>query len=122
MIDLASATSRSMAVSHLQGSAITNSLPMVSQMGTAIMQNTGVYDLIYPVMHVNYPTRDEIDLLIQTTLLTHHLANWHLPISSPLGSPGATVVQPVQLIPKETMAKSVMVRAGSPVNSVGYGI
>lgn len=102
---------------------------MVASKAKTDTQDIGVYDLIYPFLHENYPTRDEIDKLIKDVFIAHHSTNWHLPISaitpspgSPIGMPGNTVSEPVPLIPKEKVVGKVKVRSGSPVNAIGYGV
>lgn len=130
MIDIAAAKSAAGAVAHLQGSNITNALPMVTMMAKWSNQVIGAYDLIFPHLHKDYPMRNEVELLVKQTIALHHLTNWHLPVGmsvtgspgSPLGLPGSTTDIKTLLVPKEVFVNKVLVRAGSPVNSIGYGI
>lgn len=99
------------------GTKASTKLPMNAAQESSLVQNTGIYDLVFPVMHVDYPTRDEVYMAIQGAFLKHHSSNMHGG-----SSPGATVISPVETIPRETAIDGQSVRAGSPVNAIGYGI
>lgn len=94
-------------------------LPMVPQKVQSMVQNTGTYDLIFPIMHIDFPTRLEVFTAIQNAFNMHHNTNKHFGTGS---VPGMTTVPQIGIMAMETMIDGQKVRARSPVNSVGYGV
>jgi hypothetical protein len=91
-------------------------------------QVIGVYDLIYPFLHTNYPTRGEVWTNMQNSLNGHVNSFAHNGIgcsTTPMHGP----VPPPSYVPNEaiastalTEAQPLMVRATSAVNAIGYGV
>ena len=84
------------------------------------IQIQGAYDLIYPYLHQDYPTREEVFMALQMSFQMHHASNKHFgKYSYNSNTPDA---QQTQNIPRETVnLQGEKVRAGSPVNAIGYG-
>ena len=87
-----------------------------------VNQIIGTYDLIYPWMHIDYPTRLEVQKEIQNTMNNHVGSFGHNGVGDSTTSQ-APPVPPAEFIPNETLAgETLYVRASSPVNAVGYGV
>lgn len=75
-----------------------NSLPMNASKSVWSTQLVGLYSLIYPNQHKDYPNRDEVNMAIKQAFKTHDSTNMHNGYGS---SPGNTNVQDAPLIPRE---------------------
>ena len=95
-----------------------SSLPFITSKALWKTHIEGAYNLIYPLMHINYPTRDEVDLAIVNAFKAHDMSNFHNGEGS---TPGRTQVPKVLFIPKEIISN-----AGLPIRPNGtivdYGV
>lgn len=83
------------------------------------VQVTGAYDLIFPHLHIDIPTRLEVKAWGDVMINSAHMATVrkHYSNSSP------TVIPPVMPKPAETMIGTMMARRiGDNVNVLGYGV
>lgn len=95
-------------------------LPMVAIKAAWDVQAQGVYDLIFPYLHVDYPTRIETLMAISGAVLIHCSTNMHNGEGSTPGTPNSAILP---VIPREfKFADGPTVRAGSPINAIGYGV
>lgn len=76
----------------------------------------GSYDLLYKYINVDYPTRLEMQEYIKKLFDMHN--------SSTHNSPGNPMVGPIPKSPITMKYKptKVTVKAGSSINSIGYGL
>lgn len=118
MIDIDSATESAKTLMRAGANSITN-LPMVSKKGDWKTQITGVYDLIFPDLNKDFPTRMELLQTLTNMLSLHNTSNLH---NGYLSSPGTPTPCTVSSIPKEQIIGKIKVRAGSTVNAIGYGV
>jgi hypothetical protein len=87
------------------------------------IQIIGCYDLIYPFMYVNYPTRQDVYEYVKESINFHHSQNVHCK-----GSGQTSIAPCIMRTPEQTagqvnyLSDPVIVRANSLVNEVGYGI
>lgn len=81
----------------------------------------GTYDLIFPHLHIDFPTREEVLQAIQKTMDIHHATIKHYGKYSHTG--GKTKAAPAPNIRCEIKGGPEFVRGrGSVVNAIGYGV
>jgi len=99
---------------------LTNLSTVVSK-ASPVNQNTGAYDLIYPYLHQDFPTREEVKMFVDMSFQLHHSTNFHNGLKSTFGS---TTIPPVAFKTGEYMNELVgaFVRTMTPVKSIGYGV
>lgn len=98
----------------------TINLPCVPLKNVWKNQIIGSYDLMFPYLHKDYPTREEVYISIQQSFHQHHKNNKHW------GKRSIRTYshdeQQTQIIPRETAnAQGEKVRINSPINKIGYG-
>lgn len=127
MLDLAGAA-KAAATLMAGGDQATNAdliavnMPMVSAKSSWKTQIIGVYDLIFPYMHIDYPLRTEVDMAIYSSFQLHHVNHKHNGKKSKHRGYKNDAV-PLSFHPREIfIALAGMARAGSPVNAIGYGL
>jgi hypothetical protein len=114
MIDVKSATLAAATLTATGAFTITTEPQTIPLKAKDEMQNQGIYDLIFPYLHVDFPTREEIMSYTAQAFLIHAGTNAHNMPLTPF---------PVSPMMREVSHKDgVIVRAGSPVNGIGYGI
>lgn len=86
-------------------------------------QIIGCYDLIFPYLHRDYPTRDDVYEYMTDLFRIHHSMNYHK------YTPNYTTVMPIFMRDPATiigltnyLESGKEVRRNSPVNRLGYGI
>lgn len=98
-------------------------LPMIPEKTLWDTQIVGTYDLIFPHMHFDYPTRDEVYAYVQASFDIHDISNYHNGKDS---QPGSTIVETTPYIPMEVTVEGLteisVVRGASPINDIGYGL
>ena len=120
MLNIVSATA-SMTTLIASGNITSSSnLPMISSKATRKTQSTGAYDLIFPDLHIDFPSRAEVQVCIDAAFKLHHSTIPHAGLFSSTG--GATLVVPPTPIPRESMVGFCLVRAMSIVNAIGYEV
>lgn len=85
-------------------------------------QIIGAYDLLFPHIHTEFPTRDEVFNAIMLTMQNHQMQVNHFGKGShPSGL--STTIQQTEKMPNETKdASGNEVRIiGNNINSIGYG-
>jgi hypothetical protein len=103
---------------------LTSCLPMlVLKSDWVNVQIVGTYDLIYPWLHIDFPTRLEVQAELQVTMNDHTQNMWHNGIASSPMYP-AYPVAPATLFPNELVVglEGLRVRSMSVANAVGYGV
>lgn len=118
MINIDSATQSAKILLTAGATNITN-LPMIAQKGNWKTQITGVYDLIFPDLHIDFPTREDMLKTLTDAFNLHNITNMHFGEKS---SPGVNTPCYIALKPKEKIVGKVKVRAGSIINGIGYGV
>lgn len=118
MIDLSAAKSQSTLL--MMGSAITN-LPMIANKSSINTQIEGIYSMIFPLMHRDFPLSIETEQAITLAHKQHNMTNAHN------GSGSTNVPSMVQgnipFISKEIVSpEKITVKADSKANSIGYGV
>jgi hypothetical protein len=118
-IDMASATQSATAL--LANSSLAGSAPGIPSKASWRTQIIGAYDLMFPSMHLDIPTRDEVLVAIQSTISVHHATTPHFGSGSFPG--GATNAIPTIISPVTAPGGPSLVRAiGDNVMVSGYGI
>jgi hypothetical protein len=85
-------------------------------------QIIGVYDLLFPHMHVDFPLRTETDLALKLSFIKHHLSSKHK------GKKSKHLVWLRDDVPTSYISREIFVglagfaRRGSPINAIGYGL
>ena len=87
------------------------------------VQIEGCYDLIFPYMHIDYPTREDVYNYISELFRLHHSINYHK------YTPNQTPVMPILMRDPMTIPGNVnlleagiFVKRGSTINAIGYGL
>lgn len=113
-----SATSLKLMAANMAADVDTQYVMIPSKKKWAI-QIEGCYDLLYPFINVDYPTRDEIMIYISRMFTQHNMSKYNIS--------GNPVVDEVGAFPMITQYKSfrgrkIKVKLGSIINSIGYGL
>lgn len=81
-------------------------------------QIEGAYNLIFPLIHQDFCTKEESNITLKTAFAKHDMSNFHNGEGS---TPGNTAVPEMTFIPKESMNN-----AGLPIRATGtladYGV
>jgi hypothetical protein len=112
MIDYTSAV---MSAAQLQrlGANVTANMSKIPQKALDSVQNEGTYDLVFPYMHKDYPTREEVEIFVMQSFMDHNMnVDYNTIVPS----------KQTMLKPKEGPIDGVLVKQGSAINNIGYGI
>lgn len=97
-------------------------LPIIEQKKTLDIQVQGAYDLMFPYMQINFPTKEEILQYVYQSFFIHDLSHGHNGDSKNPSTNFPTVLGGIVPIPAFITIMKNRVRAVSPVNKIGYGV
>lgn len=120
MLRMASATEAAAVLISSGNTEASSSLPMITSKANRSNQVVGAYDLIFPELHKDIPTREEVEKCVSLAFIMHHSGTQHGGLFSSTGG-STTVLKPIQ-IPRVTTIDFMMVRAMSMVNAIGYEV
>ena len=108
---------------------ISSSLVMIPDKVLWETQIIGAYDLIFPHLHVDFPTREEVFFqiynAIDESLALHNSTNCHNGEGSTPGTQTPPIVKEEFRLKEELYGdedSELFVRSGSPINVIGYGV
>lgn len=99
---------------------MTFNTPMIPDKKKWETQIEGAYDLIYPYLNEDFPTRNEVYAYATELFHTHHNMNYHWPLNWTFISQVPTIATSIPGF--SYRGDSVLVRAGSKVNIIGYNL
>lgn len=120
MFDVKSATSSFEKLQEFKANSIANLSTIVSK-SKAATQIEGVYNMIFPYLHDDYPTRKEVYDMVKDTFNMHDRTHWHNGLRSYYSPTNIFETEKDQL---EVEHKDIQekVKQESPVQAIGYGI
>lgn len=119
MLDLIGANNAASKLLQAGRTDVSNNLPSISNKIKQEIQITGAYDLIFPYIHSDFPTRAELYKYMVDSFFDHSSQNQHFGL---LSSNTPTIILPPPIKDAERYVNDLIVRANSPVNEIGYGI
>lgn len=129
MLDIIGAGQAAMKLVEASRYDISSSLVMIPDKVAWETQIIGSYDLIFPHLHIDFPTRDEVFFqifnAINDSLALHNSTNCHNGESSTPGIQTPPIVKDEFMLKEEPYGdedSEILVRSNSPVSPIGYGV